>query len=80
MPQTHGEEDPRAGLIPRSPAPDLTQYRESGYQRWLREFGGHLGTPEDLPTQRLLYEAFQAGYWACYGDFREKILDDKPPV
>jgi len=74
LPQTHGEPDPHAGLIRRPPPPDLTQFREDGYQRWIREFGGYLDIPADLPTQRLMYEAFQAGYWHCYGDFREKIL------
>jgi hypothetical protein len=74
MPQTHGEQDPRAGLTPQPSALDLTRFREDGYQRWRREFGDHLEIPRDLRTQRLLYEAFQAGYWHCYGDFREKIL------
>jgi hypothetical protein len=76
MPQTHGEQDPNAGL---RHAPDMTQFREDGYQRWIREFGGLLELPDDLPTQRLMYEAFQAGYWSCYGDFRVKILY-VPPV
>jgi hypothetical protein len=79
VPQTHGKQDTEARPVSRPSAHDLARVREDGFQRWWRESGGQLDIPEDLPTQRLMYEAFQAGYWHCYGDFREKILYE-PPV